>query len=188
MAAQSDEVVKQLAESIKKTVDAFKVGLSKIRTGRASVSMLDGVRVNYYGTPTPIAQTAAVAAPEPRLITVKPWDKGVLKDIEKAILEANLGLTPQNDGEIIRLPVPMMTEQRRKDIAKQVKALGEEHKVTVRNERRDSNEKLKTFLKDKDITEDESKHAQEKTQKATDAGIKEIDDLVTKKEKEVLEV
>ncbi len=186
--AAHDDVVKQLTESIKRTVEAFKVGLSKIRTGRANTAMLDGVRVNYYGTATPLPQCAAVAAPEPRLITVKPWDKGILKDIEKAILEANLGLTPQNDGEIIRLPVPMMTEQRRKEIAKQVKSLGEEHKVTVRNERRDANEKLKTLLKDKAITEDDNKRSQDKTQKETDAGIKEIDDLVAKKEKEVLEV
>ncbi|MBL9039106.1 MAG: ribosome recycling factor [Archangium sp.] len=186
--AAHDDVVKQLTENIKKTVEALKVSLSKIRTGRANTAMLDGVRVNYYGTPTPLAQTAAVAAPEPRMLTVKPWDKSILKDIEKAIHEANLGLTPQNDGEIIRLPVPMMTEQRRKEIAKQVKTVGEEHKVAVRNERRDANEKLKTLLKDKDITEDDSKRAQEKTQKETDAGISGIDELVVKKEKEVLEV
>jgi ribosome recycling factor len=183
-----DDVSKALSDQIKKTLDSMKQNLSKIRTGRASPAMLDQVKVSYYGTPTPLAQCAAVAVPEPRLITVKPWDKSILKDIEKAIHEANLGMTPQNDGEIIRLPIPPLTEQRRKEIAKQVKATGEEFKVTIRNERRDANEKLKTLLKDKKITEDENKRAQDSVQKETDAGIKQVDDLVGKKEKEVLEV
>ncbi|MCU0697248.1 MAG: ribosome recycling factor [Myxococcaceae bacterium] len=186
--AAHDDVVKGLTEAIKKTIDALKGHMTKIRTGRANAAMLDAVRVNFYGTPTPLAQCAAIAVPEARLITVKPWDKTILKDIEKAIHEANLGLTPQNDGEIIRLPIPPLTEQRRKEIAKDVKAKGEEHKVAVRNERRDANEKLKTLLKDKKITEDDNKRAQEKVQKETDAGIAQIDDVVAKKEKEVLEV
>jgi ribosome recycling factor len=186
--AAHDDVVKALSEGIKKSIDGMKTQMTKIRTGRASAAMLDPVRVNFYGTPTPVAQCAAIAVPEARLITVKPWDKSVLKDIEKAIHEANLGLTPQNDGEIIRLPIPPLTEQRRKEIAKDVKAKGEEHKVAVRNERRDANEKLKTLLKDKKITEDDNKRAQEKVQKETDAGIAAIDDVVAKKEKEVLEV
>jgi ribosome recycling factor len=183
-----DDVAKSLSEQIKKTLETLKVALAKIRTGRASLAMLDGVRVNFYGTPTPLAQCAALAVPEARLITVKAWDKSILKDIEKAIQEANLGLNPQNDGEIIRLPIPALTEQRRKDIAKQVKSTGEEFKVTVRNERRDSNEKLKGLLKDKKITEDENKRALEKVQKETDDGIKQIDDAIAKKEKEVMEV
>lgn len=186
--AAHDDVVKSLSEGIKKSIDGLKHQMTKIRTGRASAAMLDPVRVNFYGTPTPIAQCAAIAVPEARLITVKPWDKSILKDLEKAIHEANLGLTPQNDGEIIRLPIPPLTEQRRKEIAKDVKAKGEEHKVAVRNERRDANEKLKTLLKDKKITEDDNKRAQEKVQKETDAGIAQIDDVVAKKEKEVLEV
>lgn len=186
--AAHDDVVKGLSDAIKRTIDALKGHMTKIRTGRANAAMLDPVRVNFYGTPTPIAQCAAIAVPEARLITVKPWDKSVLKDIEKAIHEANLGLTPQNDGEIIRLPIPPLTEQRRKEIAKDVKAKGEEHKVAVRNERRDANEKLKALLKDKKITEDDNKRAQEKVQKETDAGIAQIDDVVAKKEKEVLEV
>ncbi|MCA2982007.1 MAG: ribosome recycling factor [Myxococcaceae bacterium] len=186
--AAHDDVVKGLTEQIKKTIDALKGQMTKIRTGRANAAMLDAVRVNFYGTPTPLAQCAAIAVPEARLITVKPWDKSILKDIEKAIHEANLGLTPQNDGEIIRLPIPPLTEQRRKEIAKDVKAKGEEHKVAVRNERRDANEKLKALLKDKKITEDDNKRAQEKVQKETDAGITQIDDVVAKKEKEVLEV
>lgn len=186
--AAHDDVVKELQGQIKKTVDALKVQLTKIRTGRANAAMLDGVRVDYYGTPTPIAQCAAIAVPEARLITVKPWDKSIIRDLEKAILEANLGLTPQNDGEIIRLPVPLLTEQRRKEIAKQVKTTGEDHKVAIRNERRDANEKLKALLKDKAITEDDNKRSQEKVQKETDSGIAQVDDLVGKKEKEVLEV
>ncbi len=186
--AAHDDVVKQLQEGIKKAIEGMKAGMTKIRTGRASAAMLDGVRVDFYGTPTPLSQCAAIAVPEARLMTVKPWDKSILKDIEKAIYAANLGLTPQNDGEIIRLPIPPLTEQRRKEIAKQVKAAGEDHKVSVRNERRDANEKLKTLLKDKAITEDDKKRSEEKVQKETDAGIAQIDDVVAKKEKEVLEV
>jgi ribosome recycling factor len=186
--AAHDDVVKYLNDQIKKSLDALKGHMTKIRTGRANAAMLDAVRVNFYGTPTPLAQCAAIAVPEARLITIKPWDKTVLKDIEKAIHEANLGFTPQNDGEIIRLPIPPLTEQRRKEIAKQVKQIGEDHKVAVRNERRDANEKLKTLLKDKKITEDDNKRSQEKVQKETDGGITQIDDVVAKKEKEVLEV
>ena len=186
--AAHDEAVKYLSEQIKRSIEALKQAMTKIRTGRANAAMLDGVKVNYYGTPTALAQCAAVAVPEPRMITVKPWDKSIIRDIEKALLEANLGLTPQNDGEIIRLPIPPLTEQRRKEIAKQVKATGEDHKVAIRNERRDANEKLKTLLKDKVITEDDSKRATEKVQKETDAGITQVDEVVAKKEKEVLEV
>jgi ribosome recycling factor len=183
-----DDVAKELTEQIKRTIEAMKVQMGKIRTGRASAAMLDAVRVDYYGTPTPLAQCAAIGVPEARLITVKPWDKSILKAIEKAIHEANIGLTPQSDGEIIRLPIPPLTEQRRKEIAKQVKGIGEEHKVAVRNERRDANEKIKTLLKDKKITEDDKKRAEERVQKETDAGIAQVDDVVGKKEKEVMEV
>ena len=147
-----------------------------------------GRRVNYYGTPTPLTGVASLAVPEPRLITVKPWEKGLLKDVEKALREANLGLTPMNDGELIRLPIPALTEERRKEIAKQVKTKGEEHKVAIRNERRDANEKLKALLKDKKITEDENKRAGERVQKETDGGVTQVDQIVAKKEKEVMEV
>ena len=141
--AVHDDAVKELSESIKKSIEQLKQSMTKIRTGRANAAMLDGVKVSYYGTPTPLPQCAAVAVPEPRLITVKPWDKTIIRDIEKALLEANLGLTPQNDGEVIRLPIPPLTEQRRKEIAKTVKATGEERKVAIRNERRDANERVK---------------------------------------------
>jgi ribosome recycling factor len=184
----SDEVVKELKARIDKTLDDLKAGLAKIRTGRASLGMLDGIKVDYYGTPTPLAQCAALAVPEPRMITVKPWDKSIIKEIEKAIREANLGLNPMNDGELIRLPIPPLTEERRKEIAKQVKTKGEDHKVAIRNERRDANERLKVLLKDKKITEDDNKRTQEKVQKETDAGVAKVDELVAKKEKEVMEV
>lgn len=186
--AAHDDAVKHLQESVKKSIEALKQQMTKIRTGRANAAMLDGVRVNFYGTPTPLAQTAAVAVPEPRLITVKPWDKSIIRDIEKALLEANLGLTPQNDGELIRLPIPPLTEQRRKEIAKQVKSTGEDHKVAIRKARQEANDKIKAALKDKAITEDDKKRAEEKVQKETDAGIAQVDDVVSKKEKEVLEV
>ena len=184
----TDEVVVEFKKSVEKTHEDLRRELTKIRTGRASTSLLDNVRVDYYGTPTPLSGVASVNAPEPRLITIKPWDKGSLKEIEKALREANLGINPMNDGEMIRLPFPPLTEERRKEIAKQVKGKGEEYKVAIRNQRRDSNEKLKSQLKDKKITEDDLKRMTEKVQKETDAGITVIDQIVAKKEKEVLEV
>jgi ribosome recycling factor len=184
----SDEVVKDLKSGIDRTLEDLRKELAKIRTGRASVNVLDGIRVNYYGTPTPLAQVANLAVPEPRMITVKAWEKSLLKDIEKAIREANLGINPMNDGEIIRLPVPPLTEERRKEIAKQVKSKGEDHKVAIRNLRRDANERLKGLLKDKQISEDDNKRTGEKVQKETDAGVTQVDQIVAKKEKEVLEV
>lgn len=186
--ALTDDVLKELKARIEKTLEDLRKEMGKIRTGRANLAMLDGVRVDYYGTPTPLSGVAALAVPEPRLITIKPWDKGVIREIEKAIKEANLGFNPMNDGEIIRLPVPPLTEERRKDIAKQVRSKGEDHKVAVRNERRDANEKLKQLLKDKQITEDDQKRTTEKVQKETDGGIARVDEIVTKKEKEVMEV
>jgi len=186
--AITDDVVKDFKARVDRTLDDLKKELAKIRTGRASLSLLDGIKVNYYGTPTPLTGVAALAVPEPRLITVKPWEKTLLKDVEKALKEANLGLTPMNDGEIIRLPIPALTEERRKDIAKQVKSKGEDHKVAIRNERREANEKLKGLLKDKKITEDENKRTGEKVQKETDGGIAQVDQIIQKKEKEVMEV
>ena len=183
-----EDVVSDLKQRIDKTLEDLKRDLSKVRTGRASTSILDGIRVDYYGTPTALSGVANLNTPEPRLITIKPWDKGTLKDIEKAIREANIGLNPMNDGEIIRLPFPPLTEERRRDIAKQVKSKGEEHKVAIRNVRRDANEMLKDLLKDKSITEDDLKRATERVQKETDAGVLKVDEIVAKKEKEVMEV
>jgi ribosome recycling factor len=184
----TDNVLKDLKGRIDKTIEDLKRDLSRIRTGRANPSMLEGVKVNYYGTPTPLAGVASVNVPEPRLITLKPYDKSAIKEIEKALNEANLGVTPQSDGELIRLAFPPMTEERRKEVAKQVKSKGEEHKVAVRNIRRDANEALKALQKDKKINEDDHKRATEKVQKETDAGIGRVDEVVAKKEKEVLEV
>jgi ribosome recycling factor len=183
-----EDVVSDLKQRIDKTLEDLKRDLSKVRTGRASTSILDGIRVDYYGTPTPLSGVANLNSPEPRLITIKPWDKGTLKDIEKAIREANIGLNPMNDGELIRLPFPPLTEERRRDIAKQVKSKGEEHKVAIRNVRRDANEMLKDLLKDKSITEDDLKRATERVQKETDAGVLKVDEIIAKKEKEVMEV
>jgi len=186
--AVTDDVVKDLKARIERTVEDLKKELAKIRTGRASLNVLEGVRVNYYGTLTPLTGVASLAVPEPRLITIKPWEKGLIKEIEKALSEANLGLTPMSDGELIRLPIPPLTEERRKEIAKQVRTKGEDHRVAVRNERRDANERLKGLLKDKKISEDESKRTETRIQKETDAGIAQVDQTIQKKEKEVMEV
>ena len=181
-------VLKDLDTHMNTALEALAREFATVRTGRASTAILDAVRVDYYGTPTPLSGVANLNSPEPRLITIKPWDKGTLKDIEKAIREANIGLNPMNDGELIRLPFPPLTEERRRDIAKQVKSKGEEHKVAIRNVRRDANEMLKDLLKDKSITEDDLKRATERVQKETDAGVLKVDEIIAKKEKEVMEV
>lgn len=182
------DVVTELKTRIDKTLEDLRKELSKVRTGRASPNLLEGIKVDYYGTPTPLNGVANVTSPEPRLILIKPWEKSVLKEIEKAIREANLGINPMNDGEVIRLPFPPLTEERRKALAKQVKSTGEDHKVAIRNIRRDANEALKAQLKDKKITEDDQKRLSEKVQKETDAGVAKVDEIVAKKEKEVMEV
>ncbi|HLT29471.1 MAG TPA: ribosome recycling factor [Myxococcaceae bacterium] len=184
----TEDVFSDLVERINKAIEDLKRDLATVRTGRANVQVLDGIRLDYYGTPTPLSQVASLAAPEPRLITVKPWDKAVLKDIDRAIREANIGLNPMNDGELIRLPIPALTEERRKEIAKQVRAKGEDRKVAIRNVRREANDMLKEMQKEKTITEDDLKRAQERTQKETDAGIARVDEVIAKKEKEVMEV
>ena len=186
--AVTDDVAKDLKGRIDRALEDLKRELAKIRTGRASLSLLEGVRVNYYGTPTPLSGVASLAVPEPRLITVKPWEKGLLKDVEKALREANLGLTPMNDGEIIRLPIPPLTEERRKEIAKQVKTKGEDHKVAIRNQRRDAKELIEVAEKDGDISGDDAKKALEKMQKETDDGVKKVDEIIVAKEKDVMQV
>jgi ribosome recycling factor len=185
---QHEEVVNELKRRIEKTMEDLRRELSKLRTGRASLSLLDGIKVNYYGTATPLAGVASLSIPEPRLITVKPWDRSMIKEIEKSIKEANIGINPMNDGEMIRLPIPPLTEERRKEIAKQVRHKGEDHKVAIRNERRDANEKLKELLKKKTISEDDQKRATERVQKETDQGVLKVDETIQKKEKEVMEV
>ncbi|HSM75133.1 MAG TPA: ribosome recycling factor [Desulfobacterales bacterium] len=170
-----------------KTVAALKGEFKKVRTGRASLALLDGIRVDYYGTPTPLNQMASLSVPESRLITIQPWDVSVIKEIEKALLKSDLGLTPSNDGKLIRIAIPPLTEERRKELVKIVHKMSEEHKVAIRNIRRDANELLKGFKKDGDISEDEAFKAQDQVQKITDEHIKLIDEVFQEKEKEILE-
>ncbi len=183
-----NDVMKELQAHLEKGIEAFKRDLTKIRTGRANVAILDNIKVDYYGTPTPLNQVASVNAPDARLITVKPWEKSIIPEIEKAIRVAQIGLNPSSDGELVRLPIPPLTEERRKDLVKVVKKDAEEAKVALRGNRRDANERLKGALKDKKMTEDEERAAVKKVQDATDAAVAKIDDLVGKKEKEIMEV
>jgi len=182
------DVLKDLQANLDKGIEALKKDLGKVRTGRANVAILDGLRVDYYGTPTPLNQVSSVSAPDPRLITIKPWEKSLIPEIEKVIRSSQLGLNPSSDGEIVRLPMPPLTEERRKDLVKMVKKMAEDSKVALRNARRDANEMLKEFLKDKDITEDEEKAGLKKVQEATDAAVTKIDDVVAKKDKEIMEI
>ena len=181
--------IKQDAEErMTKTVSVLRSDLQTIRTGKASPALLDRIQVEYYGTPTPINQLANIAVPEPRMLTIQAWDKSAMAAIEKAILKSDLGIPPNNDGSLIRLVLPQLTQDTRKDLVKRVKKKGEEAKVSVRNIRRDSNDDLKSSEKSKEITEDESKGAQDDIQKMTDKHIAEIDKLVDNKEKEIMEV
>ncbi|HNB57111.1 MAG TPA: ribosome recycling factor [bacterium] len=173
---------------MKKSLETVRNELAKIRSGRATTTLLDGVKVDYYGTPTPLNQVGNVSAPEARLLTVQPWEKGMVPAIEKAIREANLGLNPQNDGALIRIPIPPLNEERRKELVKLGKKYAEEGKVAVRNVRRDANEHFKKAEKDHKISEDDSKDAQDKVQKMTDNYIKKIDEMLVIKEKEIMEV
>jgi len=183
-----NDVIQETRERMAKSEKAFKKEMSKVRTGRASQALLDNVRVDYYGTQTSLTQMATVSIPESRLITVKPWDVSVINQVEKAILAANLGLTPSNDGKIIRISIPPLTEERRKEIVKTVARTCEEYKVAIRNIRRDANEMLKELQKDGDISEDDSYKAQKLVQEATDEFIKKLDTIFAAKEKEILEV
>lgn len=173
---------------MQKALDALVHEYAGIRTGRASVGMLDGITVEYYGTQTPLNQVATLSVPESSLIVIQPWDVTVLKAIEKAILRSDLGITPSNDGKVIRLAIPPLTEERRQQYAKVARKKAEEKKVALRQIRRDSNELLKSFEKEKEITEDDHRRGQERVQKITDQCIKKIDDLTARKEKEILEL
>lgn len=183
-----NELVTQQEIRMDKTIDAMKHEFASIRTGRASTSLLDKVMVDYYGTPTPVNQVANVSAPEPRMIIIAPWDKSMIGAIEKAILQSDLGLNPNNDGSQIRLAIPQLTEERRKEIVKVVHKKAEDAKVAIRNIRRDANDAIKKEEKLKTITEDVAKEGQDRIQKLTDAKIKMIDELKNVKEKDVLEV
>ncbi len=183
-----DDVMKQAKGGMSKAIDSLKRELTKVRTGRASISLLDDVFVDYYGTPTPLNQVGTLAAPEPRLITVQPWEKNLIPEIEKAILKADLGLNPSSDGTLIRLPIPALTEERRKEMAKLAKRFGEDSKIVVRNSRRDANETIKQLEKDKELTEDDLKRGEKEIQSLTDDFVKQIDDIVAAKEQEVMEI
>lgn len=179
------EVHDKLQVTMDKTIEALKFEFGTIRAGRANVQMLDKVRVDYYGTPTPINQMAAVSVPEARTLMIAPWDKSMLKEIEKAIAVSDIGLTPNNDGTVIRLNVPALTEERRKELAKQAHKVAENHKVRLRNERRDANDEIKKI---EDLAEDDEKKALNEVQKITDSYIAKVDELLNKKEADIMEV
>jgi ribosome recycling factor len=183
-----NDVLKDLQASLEKGIDLFRRDLAKVRTGRANVAILDGIKVDYYGTPTPLNQVASVSVPDARLITIKPWEKNLIPEIEKSIRAAQLGLNPNSDGEIVRVPTPALTEERRRELVKVVKKMSEEAKVALRGHRRDANEMLKDFLKDKQITEDEEKAGLKKVQDATDVAVTKVDEILAKKEAEIMEV
>jgi len=183
-----EDINNEAKERMGKSINSLNNELKKVRTGRASLNIFDDIRLDYYGTMTPLNQMATLAVPESRLITIQPWDISVIKDIEKAILKSNLGLTPSNDGKIIRINIPPLTEDRRKEIVKQVSKMCEDYRVAVRNSRRDANDMLKDLKKDGDASEDSIFKAQDKIQKFTDEHIKMIDNTFKQKEKEILEV
>ncbi|MBN1826768.1 MAG: ribosome recycling factor [Candidatus Eisenbacteria bacterium] len=183
-----EKLIAETEDRMRKAGDSLARELAGIRTGKANPGLLDPVKVDYYGTQTPLRQLANVAAPEPRLLVVQPFDKSALGEMEKAILKSSLGLNPSNDGNVIRIPIPSLTEERRKELAKMVRKLGESGKVAVRNIRRDANEKIKRSEKEGQVTEDDSKRMLERIQEITDKYIEEIDGMVAAKEKEVMEV
>lgn len=182
------EIFSAQEEKMKKTIEALRRELSSLRAGRATPALLDKILVDYYGSPTAVNQVANISVPEPRMITIQPWEKTMLAAIEKAILKSDLGLTPSSDGVIIRLSIPQLTQQRRAELAKVIHKKAEEARVAVRNIRRDANDAVKKLEKDKSISEDETKKAQEDMQKLTDKYIKEIDVVMAAKEKEIMEV
>ena len=173
---------------MERTIDVLKKDLAGIRTGRASLAIFDGIMVDYFGTPTPINHVATLSVPESRLITIQPWDPKTIPEIEKAIRKSDLGLNPGNDGKIIRIAIPQLTEERRKEIVKQVYKRGEEAKIALRNIRRDVNDEMRKIEKEEHISEDETKRAIEEIQKITDSYIKKVDETVSHKEEEVMEV
>ena len=184
----SSEVIMEMAEKMENSLGAFKSELTKIRTGRASLSLLDGIKVDAYGSPMPLNQVGTLTIPESRQIVIQPWDPQVMSGIEKAILKSDLGLTPVNDGKVIRINIPQLTEERRKELVKIVKKVAEEYRVAVRNHRRDAIDTLKKQKKNKEISEDEQFKLQDEAQKETDTSIAKIDKVAAEKENEVMEV
>ena len=178
----------KVIERMEAAIEHLKKDMAGLRTGRASTALLDGIRIDYYGTPTPLKQIANVSVPESRLITVQPWEPGMMKEIEKAIQASGLGLNPSNDGKLIRIPIPSLTEERRKELIKVCKKHGEDTKVAVRNIRRDGNEELKHLQKDSKISEDELRRSEAEIQKLTDQYVQKVDQVLVKKEEEIMEV
>jgi ribosome recycling factor len=182
------DVIKETKPRMESVIDDVRRKLATVRTGRAAVSLLDAVIVDYYGTPTPLNQMASVHAPEPQMLTVQPWDATQIGNVEKAIRTADLGLNPSNDGKLVRIPIPPLTEERRKQLAKQVHEIAEEHRTAIRNIRRDENDKLKKMLKEKTISEDNERDGLDEVQKLTDTYISKIDDLSKSKEQDLMSV
>lgn len=182
------DVLASMKKSMEKTVDSLRKEYQKVRTGRASIAVLEDIKVMYYDTPTPINQVAQIAVPEARVITIQPWEQKLIGIVEKAILNANIGLTPTNDGKLIRLSIPPLTEERRKEIVKQLKKMAEEGKIAIRNIRRDAIDSLKKLEKDKKISEDDLKRAEKDVQDVTNSFVSKVDDVFVAKEKEVMEI
>jgi len=182
-----DALAKELKDHMEQTIKALQKDLNGIRTGRASISLLDGIRVDYYGTLTPLNQIATISIPESRLITIQPWDTNIIGDIEKALQRSELGLNPMNDGKIIRISIPSLSEERRKDLVKVVKKMIEDYKIEIRNHRRNINEKLKQMKKDKDVSEDDYFKHHEEVQKITNDYVTQCDKIFADKEKEIIE-
>jgi len=184
----TDQIMQDGKTRMEEVIAATKRAFASVRTGRANPALLDRIMVSYYGTPTPLNQMASVSVPEPRLLVITPWDKGSIKDVEKAILTSDLGLVPSNDGTVIRLSIPTLTEERRKDLVRLVRKDAEEHRVAIRNIRRDLNDAVKKLEKNGDISEDESHRVQSEIQEQTNAFIEQVDELLKAKEKEIMEV
>jgi len=182
-----DEILSELRQNMNATLDALRKQFMKIRTGRASTALLEGIKVNCYDTQMPLDQVASLSVPESRLITIKPWDQSIIGEIEKSILKSELGLTPMNDGKIIRISIPPLTEERRKELAKLAKKMAEEGKISMRNHRREANELFKELKNEKEISEDEMYKSQDEVQKITDEFIKKTDEVTTEKEREIIE-
>jgi len=182
-----EEILAECRDKMAKAIQSLKKDFMRIRTGRASTALLDGIKVHCYDTNMPLDQVASLSTPESRLITIKPWDQSIIGEIEKSILKSELGLTPMNDGKMIRIPIPPLTEERRKELAKLAKKMGEESKITIRNQRREANEMFKELKNEKEISEDEFFKCQEEVQKITDEFIKKVDEVSAEKEREILE-
>ena len=182
------QVLDELKKDMDHTLEALRKELAKARTGRASTALIEGVIVEYYGTRTPLNQLAALSAPEPRLLLVQPYDRSIMSAVEKAIYQSDLGLTPVNDGKVIRVPIPELTEERRKELVRHIRKLAEDYRVSLRNHRRDANERLKKMQKDKNITEDEARSTQDRVQKITDEYIEKLDKVLKSKEEDLMAV